>query len=236
METTTIRLGSLPVYEAAPEGEPRGGALVIQEAFGVNDHIEDETCRLAEAGWLALAPHVFHRTGDPVIPYDDIPSVMPHTRALTGDGLLEDVDGCLAHLRERGLPPDRVAITGFCMGGSVTYFAACRRPLGAAVTFYGAGVAEGRWRGVPSMLDLAPELQTPWLGLFGDLDQGIPVADVERLREAVASSKVPAGIVRYPEAGHGFHCDQRPGSYHECSARDGWRRAIAWFEEHVPTS
>jgi carboxymethylenebutenolidase len=235
MGAQTINVGEVPLYEAVPDGEPRGGAIVIQEAFGVNDHIEDVTRRLANAGWHALAPHVFHRTGDPVIPYDDIQSVMSHIRALAGDGLLQDIDACLTRLDEQGFPPDRVAITGFCMGGTVTFFAACRRALGAAVTFYGGGVAEGRWKGVPSMIDLAPELQTPWLGLFGDLDQGIPVEDVERLREAVGSAKVPAEIVRYPEAGHGFHCDQRP-SYHEASARDGWSRAIAWFEEHVPPS
>jgi carboxymethylenebutenolidase len=236
MHAQTINLGKGPVYEAIPDAAPHGGALVIQEAFGVNGHIEDVTRRLADGGWHALAPHIFHRTGDPVIPYDDIPAVMEHMRALTGDGLLEDVDACLAHLGERGLSSDRVAITGFCMGGTVTFLVACRRPLGAAVTFYGAGVAESRWKGVPSMLDLAPELQTPWLGLFGDLDQGIPVADVERLRQAVEDAKVSADIVRYPEAGHGFHCDQRPQSYDETSAKDGWTRALAWFDEHIPTA
>src|SRR5438132_3032957 len=117
MRTQTIHPGDVPVYEAIPDASPRGGAIVIQEAFGVNDHIEDVTRRLADAGWYTLAPHVFHRTGDPVIPYDDIPAVMEHMRALTGDGLLDDVDACLAHLGEQGLSSSRAAITGFCMGG-----------------------------------------------------------------------------------------------------------------------
>ena len=84
------------------------------------------------------------------------------------------------------------------------------------------------------MLDLAPGLQTPWLGLFGDQDQGIPVVDVERLREAVAAAGVPTEIVRYPGAGHGFHCDARPEAYHEPSAGDAWARTLAWFDDHVP--
>src|SRR5437588_10897015 len=121
MDARTIHLGELPVYEAIPDGGPRGGALVVQEAFGVNGHIEDVARRLAASGWHTLAPHVFHRTGDPTIPYDDVPAVMEHVRALTGIGLMEDVDACLTHLGQRGLSPDRVAITGFCMGGPATF-------------------------------------------------------------------------------------------------------------------
>ena len=229
MRADTIQLEAFSVYEAVPDGKARGGALVIQEAFGVNGHIEDVTRRLAAEGWHALAPHLFHRTGDPVVPYDDIQQAMEHTRALTGDGLLQDVDACLAHLEDAGFGSKRVAITGFCMGGTVTFLVACRRPLGAAVTFYGGGVGESRWKGVPSMLDLAPDLQTPWLGLFGDQDHAIPVEDVERLREAVAGASVPAEIVRYPDAGHGFHCDAR-ASYHEPSAKDAWARTLEWFD------
>ena len=86
------------------------------------------------------------------------------------------------------------------------FYAATLRASGAAVTFYGGGVAEGRF-GLPSLLDQAPNLQTPWLGLFGDLDQGIPVADVEKLREATDTVKVPTEIVRYTDADHGFNCN-----------------------------
>jgi carboxymethylenebutenolidase len=234
MESNTITLEDrLPVYEATPDGPVRGGAVVIQEAFGVNHHIEDVTRRLAAEGWHALAPHLFHRTGDPVIAYDDISTAMEHIRALTGEGLLADIDACLARLDAAGFSAGRVAITGFCMGGTVTFLAAAKRALGAAVTFYGGGVSESRWEGLPSMLELAPELQTPWLGLFGDRDQGIPVTDVERLREATAGAAVPAEIVRYADAGHGFHCDARPASYHEASASDAWARTLSWFDRYV---
>jgi len=233
VEASTIELHGFPVYEAIPDGDVRGGAIVIQEAFGVNDHIEDVTRRLAAEGWRALAPHIFHRSDDPVIPYGDIQAAMTHIRRLTGQGLLADADACLEHLAANGLPTGRVAVTGFCMGGTVAFYLAATRPLGAASTFYGGGIAESRWPGVPAMLDLAPELRTPWLGLFGEVDQGIPVADVARLRGAAEDADVPTEIVRYPGAGHGFHCDARPQSHHEASARDAWTRTLAWFNAHV---
>ncbi|MHB8452253.1 MAG: dienelactone hydrolase family protein, partial [Mycobacteriales bacterium] len=94
-------------------------------------------------------------------------------------------------------------------------------------TFYGGGVSAGRF-GLPSLVDMAPGLKTPWLGLYGDLDQGIPVEQVESLRDAIAKAPVPTEIVRYPEAGHGFHCDARD-SYHQPSAGDAWQRTLDWF-------
>jgi carboxymethylenebutenolidase len=121
------------------------------------------------------------------------------------------------------------------MGGSVTFLAAARRTLGAAVTFYGGGVGEGRF-GMPPLVEMAPGLRTPWLGLFGDKDQSIPVDQVEALRGAAAQASVPTEIVRYAEAGHGFHCDARPDSYHEFSARDAWRRTLDWFDRHLAKS
>jgi carboxymethylenebutenolidase len=120
------------------------------------------------------------------------------------------------------------------MGGTVAFLAAVRRPLGAAVTFYGGGVTEGRF-GMAPMVELAAHLQAPWLGLYGDADQGIPVDQVEELLAAVATAPVDAEIVRYPDAGHGFHCDMR-ADYHKDSAVDAWKRTLDWFESHLPRS
>ena len=124
-------------------------------------------------------------------------------------------------------------IVGFCMGGSIALFAAVAYPLGAAVTFYGGGVAEGRF-GFPSLIELASGLTTPWLGLYGDKDQGIPSDQVEALRTAAGRSGVPSEIVRYPDAGHGFHCDARPAAYSPVAARDAWARAVSWLRLHLP--
>ncbi|MDQ1516188.1 MAG: carboxymethylenebutenolidase [Actinomycetota bacterium] len=219
----------LSVHE--PEGPPKGGIVVIQEAFGVNDHIEDVAGRFAAEGWLAVAPHLFHRTGDPKLGYGDMSVVMPHMQALTADGVLADVDAALDHLARAGIPPERIGAVGFCLGGTVTLVTAARRDVGAAVTFYGGGVTEGRF-GFGPLVEEATHLRAPWLGLYGDLDQGIPVDGVEQLRAAAASSGQETEIVRYPEAGHGFHCDQRD-SYEPKSAQDAWARALAWFDDHL---
>ena len=219
----------LSIHE--PDGPPKGGIVVIQEAFGVNDHIEDVAGRFAAEGWLAVAPHLFHRTGDPKLGYGDLSVVMPHMQALTADGVLADVDAALDHLDHQGISRPRTGVVGFCMGGTVTLLTAARRDVGAAVTFYGGGVTEGRF-GFPPLVEEATRLRAPWLGLYGDLDQGIPVEGVERLRAAAASSGQETEIIRYPEAGHGFHCDQRD-SYEPKSAQDAWARTLAWFDDHL---
>lgn len=223
--------GEMKLYDAAPSGDPKGAVIVIQEAFGVNDHIEDVTRRVAAAGYRAVSPHIFHRTGDAVLGYDDMSQVMPHMQAVTRQGLMDDLDATLAFLAGTGMDRRQVGIVGFCMGGSVAFYAAVEYRLGAAVSFYGGGVSSGRF-GFAPQTDLAARLQTPWLGLFGDRDASIPVEEVEALRDAAAGAPVPAEVVRYPDAEHGFHCDARP-SYNAAAAEDGWRRTLDWFGSHL---
>ncbi|HVC70511.1 MAG TPA: dienelactone hydrolase family protein [Acidimicrobiales bacterium] len=230
--TVTTTDGAMALYDAEPPGSPQGAVVVLQEAFGVNDHIEEVTRRFAGEGYRAVAPHLFHRSGDPVLDYGNFEKIMPHMQALTEAGLLADLDASLGYLADAGFAAPRVGVVGFCMGGTVVFLAAVRRALGAAVTFYGGGVAEGRF-GMPSLVELAPTLKTPWLGLFGDRDQGIPVDQVEALRRVTATAPVSTEIVRYPEAGHGFHCDARTDSYHQASAEDGWGRTLDWFERYL---
>jgi carboxymethylenebutenolidase len=237
METRTLTLdtadGSMPLYEAEPEGPARGAVVVVQEAFGVNDHIQDVTRRFAAAGYHAVAPHLFHRTGAPAYGYDDFTVVIPHMLPLTDDGLLGDVRAALDHLRAAGWDDRQTGVVGFCMGGRVTFLVAAHEALGAGVGFYGGGIVTGRTDGMPALLDLVPGLRTPWLGLFGDADPSIPVEDVERLREALsAGADVDTSIVRYPGAEHGFNCDARE-SYDEASATDAWRRTLEWLDAHL---
>jgi carboxymethylenebutenolidase len=219
----------LSVHE--PTGTPKGGVIVVQEAFGVNDHIEDVARRFAAEGYLAVAPHLFHRTGDPKLGYTEMGEVMPHMKELTRDGVLADIDVALAHLAGAGIAAASTGAVGFCMGGTVALVVDAERHIGAAVTFYGGGVTEGRF-GFPPLVELATRLQAPWLGLFGDQDQGIPVEAVEQLRAAAATSGQITEVVRYPDAGHGFHCDQRE-SYEPASAADAWRRTLEWFERYL---
>jgi carboxymethylenebutenolidase len=224
-------MSDTPLSVHEPTGDAKGGVVVIQEIFGVNDHIEDVCRRLAAAGWLAVAPHLFHRTGDPKLGYTDMDEGRAHAGKLTAEGILEDVDAALARVAEAGIAASRTGIVGFCMGGTVALLAAVERDVGAAVTFYGGGVTEGRF-GFGALVDEAPGLRAPWLGLYGDLDTGIPVEGVEELRIAAARSGQSTEIVRYPDAGHGFNCDQRE-SYHEPSATDAWRRMLEWFDHHL---
>lgn len=227
--------GQLPLTVVQPAGAVRTAVVVIQEAFGVTGHIVEVAERLAAAGHLAVVPHLFHRTGDPVLPYDDFSTVMPHLQELDAAGLAADLDATLAYLVAAEVEPSGTAVIGFCMGGTVALWTGVRRPLGLAVSFYGGGVTTGRF-GLPPLVELAPSLQTPWLGLYGDLDQGIPIADVEELRTAARRAPVPVELVRYAEAGHGFHCDARPGSFNADAAADAWRRTLVALDTHVGPS
>ena len=220
------------LYEATPDGPARGAVIVIQEAFGVNEHIEDVTRRLAAAEYQAVAPDLFHRSGGGTAPYEDFTKALPFFESLSDDVILRDVDAAIGHLHGAGWDDRQIGIVGFCFGGRVTFLASLRRALGAGVGFYGGGIVTARFAQFPPLVGEAGRLQTPWLGLFGDTDESIPVADVERLRAALAAAPVGTEIVRYPGAGHGFHADPRP-SYDEAAARDAWTRTLAWFEEHL---
>lgn len=227
----TVGDQTMGIYVADPEGEPRGAVVVVQEAFGVNDHIRDVTDRFAAEGYLGVAPRLYHRSGDPEYGYDDPAEVMPNIMQLQADEIEADLEATFALLAERGFDLSRTAVIGFCMGGSISFIAGCFWKLGAAISFYGAGIAQSRF-GFPPLFDLAPTLQSPWLGLFGDLDTSIPIPEVEGLEKAVADAPVDTEVVRYPDANHGFHCDARD-SYHEASAKDGWQRTLAFIEAHL---
>jgi carboxymethylenebutenolidase len=223
--------GPMPLYEARPDGDAHGAVIVVQEAFGVNTYIEGVARRFADAGYHAVAPHFFHRAGGGTAPYDDFAKVIPLYEHLDDEGILIDVDAARAHLRG-AWDGTAVGVVGFCFGGRVTFLTALRRKLGAAVGYYGGGIVTQRFPQFPPLVDEVLKLQTPYLGLFGDRDQSIPVEDVERLRDALKSAPVLTEIVRYPEAGHGFHCDQRE-AHDETAAKDGWNRTLAWFETHM---
>ncbi len=232
-ETPTLPTadGDMPAFLARPDGVAAGGVLVVQEAFGLTGHIQSICQRLADAGYAALAPAYFHRSGSPVFEYGDMTSIGPVMMAMTAEGIRADTAAALDHLASLGFGESQIGVVGFCMGGSVTLVTAVDHPLGAAVTFYGGGVTQGRF-GFEPLAEQAPRLQTPWLGLFGDQDQGIPVDDVEALRAAAGRADVETEVVRYPEAGHGFNCDDRD-AFHPSSADDAWARTLAWFSSHL---
>lgn len=239
MRTRTVELntpaGPMPTFEAKPDATSERGIIVIQEAFGVNDHIRDVANRFAAEGYLAVAPALYHRTGSPELGYEGgLEPVIEHISKVDQATTLEDVDAAIGHLGEAGIGPERIGIVGFCAGGYATFLVAIRRRLGAAVTYYGGGIVKGRFENMPPLIDEVPSLQTPWLGLFGDQDQSIPVDQVEALRARLEQDAAVAwDVVRYPDAGHGFFNDQRARSYHAESAADSWPRTLTWFAEHL---
>ena len=194
-------------------------------------HIKDVCQSLADAGYLAVAPHVFHRSGDPLIGYDKMADVVPHIMKLNREGIEADLKASFDYLAAKGFSGRQVGIVGFCMGGSIAFFAGAQHELGAAVSFYGAGISQGRF-GLPALIELAPVMKTPLMANFGDKDQSIPVTEVEALREAAAKSGVATEVNRYADADHGFHCRDR-SAFHEASSKAAWERTIQFLDSHV---
>lgn len=227
---------SIPVYRAAPAG--RTGlpvVLVISEIFGVHDYIADTARRFARAGYLALAPDLFVRQGDPQS-YGELARLMSELVAKVPDAqVMADLDACVAWAAGHGGDAARVAVTGFCWGGRHTWLYAAHSPrVKAAVAWYGR--LEGQRTALQPRhpLDVVGELKAPVLGLYGAADTGIPLESVERMKAALAQGSPAARaseFVVYPDAPHAFHADYRP-SYREGPARDGWQRCLAWFQRH----
>lgn len=226
--------GVMPLYDAIPT-EPNGRAvIVVQEAFGVNGHIEDVTRRFAALGYRAVAPHLFHRLSRQSAAYDD-PSYAELLNQLNDQEMLADVDAAVAHLNSAGYSDDRIAIVGFCMGGRVSFLIAAFRSLGTAVGYYGGGIAVSRRPNLPALVELGPSLRTSWLGLFGDEDPHIPKEEVDGIRAALAAAVVDTSVHTFAGAGHGFHCDDRPAFHPEASAA-AWALTLEWLDRHLPAS
>jgi carboxymethylenebutenolidase len=221
----------MDLYIAEPKTSPKGGIVVIQEAFGVTSHIEDVCDWLADNGWYAVAPTLFHRLETQVFEYDDLAPVMPAMKSLNQADIDVDLDEAFGHLSSKGFATAKCGIVGFCMGGSAALYVAATRTIGAAVGFYGGGLGESRF-GFPPGVELAGRLQSPWLGLYGDLDPMIPVDQVEAARAAADACAVPSEVVRYENGQHGFNCDDRPAVFDVDIAADARRRTLAWFDQY----
>lgn len=225
----------VPAYRAAPAGKKNlPVVLVIHEIFGVHEYLADTCRRLAHEGYMAIAPELFARQGDPAM-YGEMAKLIREVVSKASDAqVMGDLDGALAWAAQNGGDTSRAGITGFCWGGRITWLYAAHGPVKAGVAWY------GRLEGATSPLtpkqplELTPILRAPVLGLYGEDDSGIPLASVERMRTALASGSEAAKasrIVTYPDAPHAFHADYRP-SYREAAAKDGWKQALAWFGEH----
>jgi len=225
--------GEMPGYAAMPAtGGKFPTVLVVQEIFGVHEYIRDICRRLAKLGYLAVAPELYFRIGDPS-KIADIQTLLSTLVAKVSEPrVLADLDAAAAWAAANGGDPDRLGITGFCWGGRVTWLYAAHNPkLKAAVAWYGRLVGDITPNTPANPLDLAAEMKAPVLGLYGGADQGIPVETVESMRAAVKRAQVECELVIYPGTPHAFHADYRP-SYRDEPAKDGWKRLVAWFKGH----
>jgi carboxymethylenebutenolidase len=203
------------------------GILVFQEAFGVNAHIRDVTERFAKIGVVALAPELFHRTANGFdAPYTDFTSTIPHMKAMTHEGNIEDARAAYEFLRnDAGVHPDRIASIGFCMGGRVSFLACATLPLQAAISFYGGGIA-------PELLQRVPQLNAPILFCWGGKDKHIGKDQTKAIADECNRAGKPFVNVDFSDADHGFFCDAR-ATYHEASAKLAWSLVESFLYLHV---
>ena len=219
--------GGMPAYVARPKDGGRGPAiLVIQEAFGLNNHMKDVTRRIAAEGYTALAPDMFWRGGKGrAVKYDELPAAIGMMQALKDDEVVKDLGGAIGWLeRQPSVRADRIGITGFCMGGRISYLAACELPdkIRAAVPFYGGGIP----------VDKTAKLRSPVLAFFGEKDAFIPLESVEALKTEAKKHGKQVEVVVYPGADHGFFCNER-ASYQAAAAKDAWERLKKFFATHL---
>lgn len=225
--------GQMPAYRAMPSG--RKGlpiVLVVHEIFGVHEYIKDICRRFAKLGYLAVAPDLYARQGrvDNLSNFDEIRKVVGQ---VSDAQVMADLDATLAWASTNGGDSSKAAVTGFCWGGRIVWLYAAHQPkLKAGAAWYGSLVARQPSPLQPKApVEVAGELKAPVLGLYGEADQGIPVATIEQMREAVKKAGKVAEIVVYPEGPHGFHADYRP-SYRKQMAEDGWKRLLEWFKKY----
>ncbi|MDR3067585.1 MAG: dienelactone hydrolase family protein [Comamonas sp.] len=225
----------LPAYRAMPVGKRNlPVVLVISEIFGVHDYIADTCRRLARAGYLAIAPDLFVRQGDPMA-YAEMARLMSEVIAKVPDAqVMADLDAAVQWAGGQGGDVRKLAITGFCWGGRITWLYAAHAPLKAGVAWYGRLQGNRNDLQPSHPLDLAAQLKAPVLGLYGGKDTGIPLESVEAMKAALKTGSAAARaseFVVFPEAPHAFHADYRP-SYREQAAQDGWTRMLTWFNQH----
>jgi len=228
--------GNMPAYRAAPQG--RTGlptVLVVNEIFGVHEYIQDLCRRLARAGYLAIAPELFARQGD-ASKYTEIARLRTEIiDKVPDDQVMADLDAAAAWAAQQGGDPKRLMITGFCWGGRIVWLYAAHNPkLRAGAAWYGHVRNTTSPIKPADPIAVVDKLAAPVLGLYGEADAGIPVADVEQMRAALGKGSEAAKqsqIRLYKEAPHGFHADYRP-SYRKDAAEDAWRRMLDWFERY----
>ncbi|MBK8889894.1 MAG: dienelactone hydrolase family protein [Dechloromonas sp.] len=230
-----VKDGEMVAYRALPKGAVKPPViLVVSEIFGVHEHIQDVCRRLAKLGYCAIAPELFARQGDPR-QYSSIPDILAKITSKTPDAqVMSDLDATVAWAASKGANTDRLAITGFCWGGRITWLYCAHNPqVKAGVAWYGRLVGDVNEFTPRHPINIAADLKAPVLGLYGGLDTGIPLETVEKMEMALKEGSKAARLSQihvYDNAPHAFHADYRP-SFTKDAAEDGWKRMQAWFKK-----
>ncbi len=224
--------GEMPAYRAMPTGGKNlPTVLVVQEIFGVHEHIKDVCRRLAKEGYIAIAPELYARQGD-VSKLKEIKDIFAIVSKVPDAQVMSDLDATFDWAAKNCGNAAKVAVTGFCWGGRITWMYAAHNPqLKAGVAWYGGLTRPATVLSPTNPLDIAPTLKVPVLGLYGDADTGIPVDTVDKMRDALKKAGSASEIVLYDDTPHGFYADYRP-SYRPGEANDGWKRLITWFRKN----
>jgi carboxymethylenebutenolidase len=225
---------SIPGYMARPErGTAFSTVLVVQEIFGVHEHIKDVCRRLAKTGYLAVAPDLYVRQGDPATLSNNKEIIAKIVRYVPDSQVMSDLDAAVSWAAKNGGDTKRLGITGFCWGGRITWMYTAHNPnVKAGVAWYGRLTSPKTDTTPLHPLDVVEKINAPVLGLYGGADAGIPNDTVEQMNAALKQAGKPSTIHLYPDTPHAFHADYRP-SYRKEHAEDGWKRLQAWFKDHL---
>ncbi|HVA69162.1 MAG TPA: dienelactone hydrolase family protein [Candidatus Binataceae bacterium] len=234
-QEVTVATGGekMPAYIARPAaGGPYPGVVVVMEAFGLNDNIRRITERFAAEGFVAIAPNLYFRSPDNVVGYDNLPAAVRLMGSLKDDQVVADMAAAIDHLKALKQVKPSFATVGFCMGGRIAFLTACRNPeVKATAPYYGGGMSRGAAPG-KAPIDYVADLKGPVLAFFGGKDAFIPLAEVDKFRDALKAAGKPHEVVLYNDADHGFMCDDRP-SHHPAHAKEAWAKTIAFFKENL---
>ncbi len=224
----------MPCHLARPNsGGPYPALVVVMEAFGLNDHIRSITNRFAAEGLVAIAPNLYFRTPNNVVEYNDLPGAFRLMGTINDDQVVKDMGAAIAYLKTQQDVKPSFGTVGFCMGGRIAFLSACRIPeVKATAPFYGGGMVSSRQPGVKPPIEYADGLKAPVLAFFGGKDAFIPLTEVDQFRDTLRKVGKSAEVVLYPDADHGFMCDDRP-SHHPVHAKEAWTKTIAFFKQNL---
>jgi carboxymethylenebutenolidase len=232
----TVKTGSenMPCHLARPaSGGPYPAIVVVMEAFGLNGNIKKITDRFASEGFVAISPNLYFRQRNNVVGYDDLPGAIKLMGGVTDDEIAGDMAAAINYVKTLKEAKPKFGTIGFCMGGRVAFLTAVRNgDVYAAASFYGGGMTRPGQPGGKAPIDDAGNLKGPVLAFFGGKDAFIPLAEVDKFRDALSKAGKSPEVVLYGDADHGFMCDERP-SYHPEHAKEAWAKTVAFFKNNL---